>query len=185
MLTSDYFPHCHSNSVLNANALYSFTVGFPQLIFTFAFLIYAAQVEQKAPECGTNTPSGQKCSIQEDFEKPNVQAVLVAGSLAIGIFSLFISITNIIYDFPAQLFDIAEKDEEALFFTLQAEEATRTWEEKLQLEVQENVKTLLKESKNDERNINQGREAPSLVTIARAVTQALSLSSCSPHPQTS
>ena len=184
MLTSDYFLRCHSLLVLNANALCSFTVGFPQLIFTLAFLAYSTGAPENKPDCGA-AEGKDKCTIQQDFEKSNVQANLVAGSLAIGILSLIISITNIIYDFPAQLFDIAEKDEEALFFTLQAEEATRTWEEKLQLEVQENVKTLLKESKSDERNINQGREAPSLVTIACAVTQPLSLSSCSPHPQTS
>ena len=31
-----------------------------------------------------------------------------------------LSLANIILDFPAQLFDIAEKEEEALHFTLQA-----------------------------------------------------------------
>ena len=39
--------------------------------------------------------------------------------------SLIISITNIIIDFPAQIFEIVEKEEEALFLQLQAEAATR------------------------------------------------------------
>mmetsp|Transcript_11793 Transcript_11793/g.30278 ORF Transcript_11793/g.30278 Transcript_11793/m.30278 type:complete len:699 (+) Transcript_11793:122-2218(+) len=150
--------HTDFAGILNANALYSFTVGFPQLIFTLAFLVYAAGAENNQVACKSDP-----CTIEEDFNKPNVQAVLVAGSLAVGIASLIISVVNIVVDFPAQLFDIAEKEDEALYFTLQAEEATRTWEDKLQLEVQENVKTLLKQSTQYEDNINQGREAPSLV----------------------
>jgi hypothetical protein len=89
--------------------------------------------------------------------------VIVAASLVIGMISLVISLANILVDFPAQLFDIAEKEEENLFFSLQAEEATRTWEDKLAIEVSENIKILLKESITNPANPNPGMEAPSLV----------------------
>merc|ERR1719440_2406267 len=77
--------------------------------------------------------------------------------------SLIISIVNIIVDFPAQLFDIAVKEEESLHFTLQAEHATKTWEDKLAVEVQENVKMMLKMSTQFENNSIPGMEAPGLV----------------------
>lgn len=150
--------HTDFAGILNANALYSFTVGFPQMIFSISFVVYALGAEIDNAPCESDP-----CSIWEDFNKPNVQSALVAGSLAVGIISLIISIVNIVADFPAQLFDIAEKEEEALHFTLQAEEATRTWEDKLAIEVAENVKTLLKLSTRDPENLNQGLEAPSLV----------------------
>jgi len=149
--------HTDFAGILNANALYSFTVGFPQMIFSISFVFYAATVEADTIVCKTNP-----CSIYEDFFKPNVQSSLVAGSLAVGLISLFISVLNIVVDFPAQLFDIAEKEETAMMFSLQAEEATRTWEDKLAIEVAENVKTLLKLSTRDPENLNQGMEAPSL-----------------------
>lgn len=63
----------------------------------------------------------------------------------------------------AQLFDIAEKEEESLHFTLQAEHATKTWEDKLQVEVQENIKMMLKMSTQFEHNAIPGMEAPGLV----------------------
>ena len=84
-------------------------------------------------------------------------------SLTVGIFSLVITIANIIFDFPAQLFDNAEKEEEALHFTLQAEYATKTWEDKLDVEVSENIKKMLKLSTQFENNSIPGMEAPGLV----------------------
>merc|ERR1719478_654140 len=83
----------------------------------------------------------------DDFRRPNVQKNIVMGSFIIGTISLLITFGNIMLDFPAQLFDIAEKEEEAMHFTLQAENATKTWEEKLQVEVQENVRQRLKNTK--------------------------------------
>ena len=77
--------------------------------------------------------------------------------------SLILSLTNIMVDFPAQLFEIAEKEEESVHFTLQAELATKTWEDKLQVEVQENVKMMLKMSTQFENNSIPGMEAPGLV----------------------
>ena len=106
--------HTDFAGILNANALYSFTVGFPQLIFSVAFIIYSAGAESTHFACKTDP-----CGIYEDFSKANVQAVIVGGSLIIGVLSVVISVVNIIVDFPAQLFDIAEKEDEALYFTLQ------------------------------------------------------------------
>merc|ERR1719421_1477358 len=83
--------------------------------------------------------------------------------MIVGIVSLIISIANIVIDFPAQLFDIAEKEEESLHFTLQAEHATKTWEDKLRTEVNENVKMMLKMSTQFENNSIPGMEAPGLV----------------------
>jgi len=99
----------------------------------------------------------------EDFSKPNVQTVIIGCSLSVGIFSLVITVANIILDFPAQLFDNAEKEEEALHFTLQAEYATKTWEDKLDVEVSENIKKMLKLSTQFENNSIPGMEAPGLV----------------------
>ena len=72
-------------------------------------------------------------------------------------------LTNIIIDFPAQIFEIVEKEEEALFLQLQAEAATREWEDKLRVEVQEGVKTMLAVSTGFEHNKVPGIEAPHLV----------------------
>ena len=47
------------------------------------------------------------------------------------LFSLAISLTNIVVDFPAQLFALAEAEEERQFYAMQAEGATRKWEEKI------------------------------------------------------
>ena len=146
--------------ILNANGLYSFTVGFPQLFFSIAFTLTPKGVGVKAP-CELD-PADQ-CTVMEDFAKSNVQNVIIAVSLAIGLVSLAISLVNIMVDFPAQLFDIAEKEEEAVHFTLQAEQATKTWEDKLQVEVQENVKKMLKLSTQFENNSIPGMEAPGLV----------------------
>lgn len=53
----------------------------------------------------------------------------MVASLGVGVLSLIISVVNIIVDFPAQLFDIAEKEDVSLHFTLQAEYATKSWED--------------------------------------------------------
>lgn len=149
--------HTDFAGILNANALYSFTVGFPQLFFTLAF-IASNDTSGTAVTCASS-----KCTVIEDFQKPNVQLAIVVASLGVGIISLLISIVNIVVDFPAQLFDIAEKEDESLHFTLQAEHATKTWEDKLAVEVQENVKVMLKKSTQFEDNLVAGMEAPSLV----------------------
>ena len=99
-----------------------------------------------------------KCTPIEDFMKQTVQTVLICCSFAIGIFSTVLSILNIILDFPAQLFDIAEKEEEALQFTLKAEEATKTWEDKLHAEVQENIRQRLKLTKSMPRSEEDYKE---------------------------
>ena len=99
-----------------------------------------------------------KCTPIEDFMKQTVQTVLICCSFAIGIFSTVLSVLNIILDFPAQLFDIAEKEEEALQFTLKAEEATKTWEDKLHAEVQENIRQRLKLTKSMPRSEEDYKE---------------------------
>jgi len=152
--------HTDFAGILNANGLYSFTVGIPQFLFSIAFTSTPPAQRDPSP-CELN-PSAQ-CTLVEDFGRPRVQSVIVYSSFAVGFISLLISITNIIVDFPAQLFDIAEKDEESLMFTLQAEHATKTWEDKLAVEVQENVKMMLKMSTQFENNSIPGMEAPGLV----------------------
>ena len=61
------------------------------------------------------------------------------------------------------MFAIAEEEEENLYFQLQAEAATKVWEDKLYAEVGENVKTMLKVSTQFESNKLPGLEAPQLV----------------------
>ena len=148
--------------ILNANGLYSFTVGIPQFIFSIVFVVSTSGPKTRDPAPCETDPSSQ-CSLMDDFRRPNVQSYIAISSFTIGLISLIISLTNIMVDFPAQLFDIAEKDEEALHFTLQAEHATKTWEDKLQVEVQENVKKMLKLSTQFENNSIPGMEAPGLV----------------------
>jgi hypothetical protein len=154
--------HTDFAGILNANGLYSFTVGIPQFIFAIVFVVSTSGPSARDPAPCETDPSSQ-CSLMDDFRRPNVQQVIVYASFTIGLISLIISLTNIMVDFPAQLFDIAEKDEEALHFTLQAEHATKTWEDKLQVEVQENVKKMLKLSTQFENNSIPGMEAPGLV----------------------
>ena len=152
--------HTDFAGILNANGLYTFTVGVPQPVFSISFSATPRTTRTPAP-CETD-PTNQ-CNIVEDFGRPNVQLNIVVASLGVGILSIIISIVNIIVDFPAQLFDIAEKEEESLHFTLQAEQATKTWEDKLAVEVQENVKMMLKMSTQFENNSIPGMEAPGLV----------------------
>jgi hypothetical protein len=155
--------HTDFSGILNANGLWTFTVGIPNFIFSIVFLISQfMSTNVKAPfPCETN--NAVLCTLAEDFSRTTPQRMVVAGSFVIGLISLFISVLNVIVDFPAQLFDIAEKEEESLHFTLQAEHATKTWEDKLQVEVSENVKMMLKMSTQFENNSIPGMEAPGLV----------------------
>jgi hypothetical protein len=153
--------HTDFAGILNANGLYSFTVGFPQLFFSISFIAAQDGVSREPAPCETDQKL--RCGLVEDFGRTNVQSNLVLGSLGMGCTSLIITLLNIVLDFPAQLFDIAEKEEESLHFTLQAEHATKTWEDKLAVEVQENVKMMLKMSTQFENNSIPGMEAPGLV----------------------
>ena len=155
--------HTDFAGILNANGLYSFTVGIPQFCFSIVFTISTAQKGRTSQPAPCETNPAQQCTLIEDFSRPTVQVVIVGFSMLIGTISLIISFTNILVDFPAQLFQIAEKDEESLHFTLQAEMATRTWEDKLGVEVSENVKKMLKLSTQFENNSIPGMEAPGLV----------------------
>jgi len=149
--------------ILNANALYSFTVGIPQFLFSIVFVLSQARSTSVRNPSPCELDTSTQCNIMEDFQKPTVQQTIIVASFLVGLMSLVLSISNIIIDFPAQLFDIAEKEEESLMFTLQAEAATKTWESKLQVEVQENVKMMLKMSTQFENNSIPGMEAPGLV----------------------
>ena len=108
--------HTDFAGILNANALYSFTVGFPQLGATILFIL----------------------SYGGDG--------VILLSLAMGSFSLILSIMNMILDFPKQLFDIAQKEGEAHVFALQAEEKSEFWEKKMEVEVQQKQEYLLDQS---------------------------------------
>ena len=77
--------------------------------------------------------------------------------------SLAISVLNIVVDFPAQIFDIAEKEEEWLMLSLQAEAATNQWEDKLRTQLVKDVERMLKVSTTFEANKVKGFEAPRLV----------------------
>ena len=153
--------HFDFAGILNASAIYSFSVGLPQLIFSFAFIAMDRSTGREPSPCEVDALI--KCGITEDFRRPNVQTFCVIGSAFVCLVSLIISITNIIIDFPAQIFEIVEKEEEALFLQLQAEAATREWEDKLRVEVQEGVKTMLAVSTGFEHNKVPGIEAPHLV----------------------
>jgi len=155
--------HTDFAGILNANALYSFTVGIPQFLFSIVFIVSGIVSPTTRVPAPCETDDSTKCGLIEDFQRPSVQNVIIAASFFIGSISIIISIANIVIDFPAQLFDIAEKEEESLHFTLQAEHATKTWEDKLQVEVQENVKMMLKMSTQFENNSIPGMEAPGLV----------------------
>lgn len=136
--------HTDFAGILNANALYSFTVGIPQIIFAIVFMVASSSSSQARDPAPCELDVSVKCMLSEDLNRPTVQLFIISASFFIGSLSLVLSISNIIVDFPAQLFDIAEKEEESAMFTLTAEAATKTWEDKLALEVQENVKMMLK-----------------------------------------
>jgi len=114
--------HSDFAGILNANALYSFTVGFPQLGAT---LIYITAYGMDG---------------------------VIAMSLAVGTFSLFLSIMNMILDFPKQLFDIAQREGEAHVFALQAEEKSEFWEKKMEVEVQQKQEYLLESTREMDDN---------------------------------
>lgn len=152
--------HTDFAGILNANALYSFSVGFPQLLSSITVLNTPKTARSPSP-CEIDTST--KCSPLEDFDRPSVQDTVTMFSLSCGLLSLVISLVNMILDFPAQVFDIAEKEEEVLQFSLQAEMATKTWEEKLAVEINENIKMMLKMSTQFENNSIPGMEAPGLV----------------------
>jgi len=105
--------HTDFAGILNANALYSFTIGFPQLGCSVAYIVYF-----------------------------KVDPILVL-SLAIGTVSLILSVLNMVLDFPKQLFDIAQREGEAHVFALQAEEKSEFWTQKMEVEVQQQQEYLL------------------------------------------
>ena len=153
--------HFDFAGILNANAVYSFTVGLPQLVFSVAFIIADRTTGRVVAPCETD--DSLQCNLVEDFKRPNVQMMVLLGSLSINVVSIMISVSNIIIDFPAQIFKIVEKEEEVMFMTLQAESATKMWEDKLATEVQEKVKNMLKVSTIFDSNQIKGMEAPRLV----------------------
>lgn len=105
--------HTDFAGILNANALYSFTIGLPQFACTIFFT--------------TQMPG--------EF--------LIWVSLMIGFLSIVLSILNLVLDFPKQLFDIAQREGEAHVFALQAEERSEFWEKKMEMEVQQRQEVLL------------------------------------------
>ena len=145
--------------ILNANGLWSFTVGVPQVLFSVVFIISAR--EHVAAPCEND--AALQCTLTEDFGRPNVQNVIVFAALFIDFVSLAISIANIVVDFPAQIFKIAEEEEELLRKQLLAEAATKKWEDKLAKEVQDNIKDMLKMSTQFESNATKGMESAMLV----------------------
>lgn len=72
----------------------------------------------------------------------------------IGAFSLFLSVANMILDFPKQLFDIAQREGEAHVFALQAEEKSEFWTQKMEVEVQQQQEDMLVMSAQE--SANQG-----------------------------
>ena len=108
--------HTDFAGILNANALYSFTIGFPQLGCSIA---YITQYEMSS---------------------------ILLLSLAIGTISLVLSVANMVLDFPKQLFDIAQKEGEAHVFALQAEEKSEFWTQKMEVEIQQQQEFLLQQS---------------------------------------
>jgi hypothetical protein len=152
--------HFDFAGILNASAIYSFSVGPPQLVFSFAFLFSPASTRTPAP-CEMDTYI--KCGLVEDFNRPNVQTNVVLGGIFVSLVSMFISIANIIIDFPSQIFEIVEEEEANLFIQLQAEAATKKWEDKLRTELDEGVKSMLKVSTQLESNKVKGAEGPMLV----------------------
>ena len=154
--------HFDFAGILNANAMYSFTVGLPQLLFSILFMVSDRSTGREAAPC-ESPESKDLCSLIEDFNLPHVQTWIVIGSVVINIMSIMISVSNICIDFPAQIFDMVEKEEEQLFHQLQAEAACREWEGKLQTEVEESVKQMLKVSTTFKANQTPGMEAPRLI----------------------
>ena len=108
--------HTDFAGILNANALYSFTIGFPQLGCSIIYIVsYAADP-------------------------------ILLLSLAVGSISLILSVLNMILDFPKQLFDIAQREGEAHVFALQAEEKSEFWTQKMEVEIQQQQEFLLTQS---------------------------------------
>ena len=135
------YSHTDMAGIVNASGLYSFTVGVPQIFFAVAFTLTPEPGRAPAP-CEVNP--ARQCTMLEDFGQPIVQKQIITLSLWISVISLIFSITNLMIDIPALLFEASEKEEEMLHMSHAAEQATKTWEDKLSLEVQENVKRLLK-----------------------------------------
>lgn len=135
--------HTDFAGIINANGLYSFTVGLPQFCFAIVFIVSSGNSGPRAP-APCETDAAIQCTIGEDFGRPSFQFVVVGTSCFVAALSLVLSITNIMVDFPAQLFDLSESEEAMLHITLQAEQATKAWEDKLSIEVSENVKAMLR-----------------------------------------
>lgn len=106
--------HTDFAGILNANALYSFTIGFPQLGCSIIYIL-----------------------------NYKMDPILIL-SLVIGTISLVLSVMNMILDFPKQLFDIAQREGEAHVFALQAEEKSEFWTQKMDVEVQQQQEDMLK-----------------------------------------
>jgi hypothetical protein len=95
--------HTDFAGILNANALYSFTVGIPQIIFAIVFMVASSSSSQARDPAPCELDVSVKCMLSEDLNRPTVQLFIISASFFIGSLSLVLSISNIIVDFPAQV----------------------------------------------------------------------------------
>ena len=96
--------HTDFAGILNANALYTFSVSLPQILFAFAFLVRSTDTRTPAP---CELDDALQCSVVADLQKPNVQSIIVVIGIFVSFLALTISIVNILVDFPAQVFAIS------------------------------------------------------------------------------
>lgn len=152
--------HFDFAGILNANAIWSFTVGLPALLFSFVFILVGSSRTEPAP-CEVDATT--ICGITDDFQRPTVQFSVGFFAIILNLVSIGISVSNICIDFPAQIFDMVEKEEEELYHNLLAASATKEWEEKIAEQLKNNVNTMLKVSTTFDANPTPGMEAPRLV----------------------
>ena len=150
--------HTDFAGILNASALFSFTVGLPQIAFSIAFLSVDKSSRDPAP---CEVVEAIRCSLAEDFGRPHIQNYIVIMAMLLSLCSVIMSVCNLMFDLPAYLFEHAEHLAEAEHLSLQAEQATKEWEDRLSVEVQESVKALLKQHEQRQAQANRFSRAKS------------------------
>ena len=166
--------HTDFAGILNANALYSFTIGFlssgarsSTLSTTIWMQSFCFRWVCHASKLPITMLSRDLNSFHFPFAQQSPIPVLTPDALCAcslsphlpctvshwSVLSL-LSVANMILDFPKQLFDIAQREGEAHVFALQAEEKSEFWTQKMEVEVQQQQEDMLVMSAQE--SANQG-----------------------------
>ena len=135
--------HMDFAGILNANALYSFTIGVPQLGFALWFLL---MMQPEPPSAADLAAVANGTLVLPDDSSRNVVLFSTIMSAA----SIILSLCNICFNFPKHLRKIAEKKAEQARDHLDAMRSTQSTVQRLQEEAFNDKKHRFELAQNDD-----------------------------------